>query len=421
MAQAKQASPAGQRTLDPVKVREDFPIFKREVHGLPLAYLDNAATTQRPRQVIESLTRFYETTNANVHRAVHTLSHEASVAYESAHKKVAKFINARSWREVVFTRNATEALNLVAYGWGLWTLQEGDEVVLTIMEHHSNLVPWMMLRERRGVILKFVDVDERGRLKLDQLREAITPKTKLVGIIHASNVLGTINPVGEIVAEAKRVGALTLVDAAQSTPHLPIDVQKLDCDFLAVSGHKMLGPTGTGFLHAKREILERMEPFLRGGDMILTVTLEGATWNELPWKYEAGTPSVADGIALGAAVDYLSELGMEAVYAHERKLLEYALDKFLRMGGITVYGPHDSEDRLAVVSFNVEGLHPHDLAGILDEGGIAVRSGHHCAQPLMNRLGMDNTARASFYIYNTEDEIDRLVEGIEKAKRLFRV
>jgi len=413
------AKPAETHELNPHRIREDFPILKREVHGKPLAYLDNAATTQRPRVVIETLTRFYEQHNANVHRAVHTLSHEASVAYENAHKKVAKFINARSWREVIFTRNATEALNLVAYAWGLWNLQEGDEVVLTIMEHHSNLVPWLMLRERRGITLKFVDVDDRGRLRMDQLREAITPKTKLVGAIHASNVLGTLNPVGAIVEEAHRVGALTVIDAAQSAPHVPVDVQALDCDFLAASGHKMLGPTGTGFLYAKRELLEQMDPFLHGGDMISTVTLEGAIWNELPWKYEAGTPSIADGIALGAAVEYLLDLGMEAVYAHERKLLEYALEKLLSMEGIVVYGPHDPEDRLGVISFNVEGVHPHDLAGILDEEGIAVRSGHHCAQPLMTRLGMDNTARASFYIYNTEDEIDRLLEGIRKAQSLF--
>jgi len=407
--------------LDPQEIRRDFPIFARLIHGKPLVYLDNAATTQRPRQVIEAVKRFYEETNANVHRAVHTLSHEATVAYEEAHKKVARFINARSWREIIFTRNATEAINLVAYGWGLWTLKEGDEIVLTIMEHHSNLVPWFMLRERLGVALKFVDVDEHGRLRLDQLRGALTSKTKLVGIIHASNVLGTINPAGEIAEEAHRVGALVLVDAAQSVPHFPIDVRRLDCDFLAASGHKMLGPTGTGFLYAKRELLEDMEPFLRGGDMISTVTLEGAEWNELPWKYEAGTPNIAGGIGLGAAVQYLSALGMEAVYRHERRLLEYALEKLLKIEGALVYGPHDFEDRLGVISFNVEGLHPHDLAGVLDEEGIAVRSGHHCAQPLMKRLGMDNTARASFYIYNTEDDVDRLIEGIERAKRLFRI
>jgi cysteine desulfurase/selenocysteine lyase len=420
MAQIKQTARVA-ASLDPLEIRRDFPIFQRLVHGKPLIYLDNAATTQKPRQVIEAVQRFYEQMNANVHRAVHTLSHEASVAYEEAHKKVARFIQARSWREIVFTRNATEALNIVAYGWGLWNLKAGDEVVVTIMEHHSDIVPWFMLRDKHGVIVKFIDVDDRGRLRLDQLKEAITPRTKLVGMIHASNVLGTINPVREIMAEAKRVGALTVVDAAQSIPHMPIDVQELDCDFLAASGHKMLGPIGSGFLYAKREVLEQMEPFLRGGDMISTVTLEGATWNELPWKYEAGTPSVADGIGLGVAVEYLSHLGMSAVFQHERKLLEYALEKLLGLEGVTVYGPHDCENRLAVVSFNVNGVHPHDLAGILDEDGIAVRSGHHCAQPLMRRLGMDNTARASFYIYNTEDEIDALVDGIQKAKLIFKV
>ncbi len=418
---ATQARTDAKRGLDPLKVREDFPIFQRKIHGKPLIYLDNAATTQRPRPVIEALERFYTRMNANVHRAVHTLSHEASVAYEEAHKKVARFINARSWREIIFTRNATEALNLVMYGWGLWELEEGDEIVLTIMEHHSNLVPWMLLRERRGVVLKFIDVDEQGRLKLDEFKRLLSPRTKLVGVIHASNVLGTINPLPEIVEAAHRVGARVVVDAAQSAPHLPLDVRALDCDFLAASGHKMLGPTGTGFLYGKRELLERMEPFLRGGDMISSVTLEGATWNELPWKFEAGTPSIADGIALGVAVDYLMDLGLENVYAHERRLLEYALERLLKLEGVVVYGPHDPEDRLGVISFNVEGVHPHDLASVLDEEGIAVRSGHHCAQPLMRRLGMDNTARASFYIYNTEDEVDRLIEGIQRAKRLFRV
>ncbi len=418
---ATQARTDAKRGLDPLKVREDFPIFQRKIHGKPLIYLDNAATTQRPRPVIEALERFYTQMNANVHRAVHTLSHEASVAYENAHKKVAKLINARSWREIIFTRNATEALNLVMYGWGLWELEEGDEIVLTIMEHHSNLVPWMLLRERKGVVLKFADVDEQGRLKLDEFKRLLSPRTKLVGVIHASNVLGTINPLPEIVEAAHRVGARVVVDAAQSAPHLPLDVRALDCDFLAASGHKMLGPTGTGFLYGKRELLERMEPFLRGGDMISSVTLEGATWNELPWKFEAGTPSIADGIALGAAVDYLMDLGLENVYAHERRLLEYALERLLKLEGVVVYGPHDPEDRLGVISFNVEGVHPHDLASVLDEEGIAVRSGHHCAQPLMRRLRMDNTARASFYIYNTEDEVDRLIEGIQRAKRLFRV
>ena len=402
-------------------IRKDFPIFERRVHGKSLIYLDNAATSQKPRCVIETVKKFYESTNANVHRAVHTLSHEASVLYEEAHKKAAQFVNAKSWREIIFTRNATEAINLVAYGWGLWNLKEGDEVLITLMEHHSDIVPWLMLRRRKNITLKFLGVDENGRLKLEQLSKLLTPRTKLVGVVHASNVLGTVNPVAELASEAKKVGALVLVDAAQSAPHIPIDVQTLNCDFLAASGHKMLGPTGIGFLYAKRELLEQMEPFLHGGDMISTVTTEGATWNELPWKYEAGTPNIADGIALGVAIDYLQGLGMENIYKHEQKLCEYALEKLSEVNGIEIYGPKDACDRLAVISFNVKGVHPHDLASILDDEGIAVRSGHHCAQPLMRQLGMDNTARASFYIYNTEDEVDALVSALEKAKKIFGV
>lgn len=407
--------------LNPEIIRKDFPILQRKINNKPLVYLDNAATTQRPRQVIESLQSYYEQTNANVHRAVHTLSHESSVAYEQAHKKVAKFINANSWREIVFTRNTTEAINLVAYGWALPFLKPGDEIVVTIMEHHSNIVPWFMLRDRNKINLKFVDVLDNGRLNLDSFKRAITPKTKLMGMVYASNALGTINPIHDLIEIAKSAGALTLIDAAQGVPHMPIDVQTLDCDFLAASGHKMLAPSGTGFLYAKRELLEMMEPFQRGGDMIATVTTEGATWNELPWKFEAGTPSIADGIGLGVAVDYLSELGMQNVFEHERELLEYGMEKMLRLDGVTLFGPQDCEDRVGVISFNVDGVHPHDLASLLDQEGIAVRSGHHCAQPLMKRMGMDNTARASFYIYNTKDEIDSLIEGIEKAKRIFQV
>jgi len=407
--------------FSPSEIRRDFPILERKVHGKPLAYLDNAATSQRPKSVIDTLSHYYSHLNANVHRAVHTLSHESSVEYDVAHKKVAKFINAKSWREIVFTRNATEAMNIVAHGWGMWNLEPGDEVVVTIMEHHSGIVPWFMLRDRCKVLIKFVDVDDHGRLKLDDFNRAITPKTKLVGIIQASNVLGTINPVSELVAIAKEAGAVTVVDGAQSTPHMPIDVQELDCDFFAASGHKMMGPSGSGFLYAKREMLETMQPFMYGGDMISTVTTEDATWNELPWKFEAGTPSIADGIGLGAAVDYLDGLGMENVLKHEVEMLEYAFDRLLGMDSVTVFGPHDTENRVGVISFNVDGVHPHDLAGILDEEGIAVRSGHHCAQPLMSRLGMHNTARASFYAYNTHEEINRLVEGINKAKTLFKV
>ncbi|MBI1741964.1 cysteine desulfurase [Candidatus Acetothermia bacterium] len=414
------AKPEVCKELNPTQVRKDFPIFERTIHGKPLIYLDNAATTQRPRQVIDCLKNFYEHMNANVHRAVHTLSYEASCAYEEAHKKVAKFIGAKSWREVVFTRNATESMNVVAYAWGLQHLQPDDEIVVTIMEHHSDIVPWFMLRKMKNISVKFIDVDDQGHLRLDQLKTLITLKTKLVGITHASNVLGTINPVEEIIAQAKKVGAVTLIDAAQSAPHIPIDVQKLGCDFLAVSGHKMLAPTGIGFLYGRKEMLEAMNPFLHGGDMINTVTTESATFNELPWKFEAGTPSIADGIALGVAIDYLTNLGLENIYQHEQKLLEYALDKFEELDGVQLYGPHSAVNRLAVLSFNLEGVHPHDVASHLDSEGIAVRSGHHCAQPLMHRLGMDNTARASCYIYNTEDEIDALVEALKRAQKLFR-
>jgi cysteine desulfurase/selenocysteine lyase len=400
-------------------IKRDFPIFARTVHSKPLIYLDNAATSQRPQVVIDAITDYYRRYNANVHRAVHTLSHEASVAYEEAHKKAAKFVNARSWREIVFTRNATEALNLVAYAWGLHNLHQGDEVLVTIMEHHSNLVPWQMLRELKKIQLKFLDVTSEGRLKLDDLPKLITPRTKLVGMIYASNVLGTINPIREIIEAAKRVGAVTVVDAAQAAPHIPIDVQVLGCDFLAVSGHKMLGPTGIGFLYGRRELLETMHPFLHGGDMISTVTTESVTFNELPWKFEAGTPNIAGGIGLGAAIDYLLALGVENVYAHEQKLLAYALEKLSQIDDLEIYGPKDTHDRLAVISFNLKGVHPHDVAGILDEAGIAVRSGHHCAQPLMRRLGMENTARASFYIYNSEDDVDALVDALKTVRKLF--
>ena len=414
---------AGRRTkLDPVKLREDFPIFQRKIDGHPLIYLDNAATTQRPRQVVEAVRRFYEERNANVHRGVHTLSYEASVAYEEAHAKVAEFIGADGPEEIIFTRNATEALNLVAYAWGLWELQEGDEVLLTVMEHHSNIVPWQALRRLKGITLKFLDVDDEGRLRLEELPRLLTPKTRLVGVVHASNLLGTINPVAEIAEEAHRVGALVLVDAAQSVPHLPVNVKELGCDFLAASGHKMLGPTGIGFLYARRELLEEMEPFLYGGDMIETVTLESSTWNRLPWKFEAGTPNIAGGIGLAAAIDYLESLSMEQVFQHERELLEYALERLSQLEGMELYGPPPREgNRLGIVAFNLEGIHPDDVALVLNSHGIAVRSGHHCAQPLMRRLGTPHAVRASFYIYNTREEIDELAAALEEARRLFRL
>ena len=409
------------REIDPGKIRRDFPIFERQIQGKPLVYLDNAATTQRPRQVISAVRDFYEQRNANVHRAVHTLSYEASLAYEEAHRRVAEFIGAAGPEEVIFTRNATEALNLVAYAWGLWELREGDEVLLTVMEHHSNIVPWLTLRRLKGITLKFIDVDDHGRLKLEELPRLLPGQTRLVGVVHASNVLGTVNPVAEIAEEAHRVGALVLVDGAQAVPHLPVDVKELDCDLLAASGHKMLGPTGIGFLYGKRGLLEEMEPFLYGGDMIETVTLEGASWNSLPWKFEAGTANIAGGIGLATAVDYLEGLGMERVYRHERRLLEYAWERLSRVEGLTLYGPPPEEiERLGIVTFNLEGVHPHDVATVLDSEGIAVRSGHHCAQPLMARLGMEFAVRASFYIYNTEEEVDRLIAALEGAREIFK-
>jgi cysteine desulfurase/selenocysteine lyase len=405
--------------LDVVKVREDFPILKRRIHDHPLVYMDNAASTQRPRQVVEAMDRYYLEYNANIHRAIHTLGYESTVAYEEAHKKVARFIKAKSWREIVFVRNATEALNLVAMAWGAANLRAGDEVVVSLMEHHSNIVPWQMLRDRLGVILKFIPVTPEGVLDQEAAARLITSRTKLVGLVHASNVLGAINPVREIRDMARAVGACFLLDGAQSVPHMPIDVQELDCDFFAASGHKMLGPTGIGFLYGKRSILEAMPPFMTGGDMIATVTCEASTWNELPWKFEAGTAAIAEGIGLGAAVDYLSGLGMEQIYDYERSIGDYGLAKLGNIDGLTMYG-HRQGESLAVFSFNLNGIHPHDAANALDRFGIAVRSGHHCAQPLMNELGMDNTLRASLYLYNTREEIDVLVDALGQIKQLFR-
>ena len=404
--------------FDPFKLREDFPILRRKIHGKPLVYLDNAATTQKPNAVIDTLRNFYEMHNSNVHRGVHTLSYESTLMYEEAHEKAARFIGAPDWRSIVFTRNATESINLVAYAWGLGNLKKDDEVLITLMEHHSNIVPWQMLRDRIGIKLNFIRVRRSGELDLDGLAGLITDRTRLVSVVHASNVLGTINPVKRISDAAHEAGALILVDAAQSVPHLPVDVTDIGCDFLAASGHKMMGPTGTGFLYGRPELLEGMEPFLYGGDMIEKVTMERSTWNELPWKYEAGTPDIGGAIALGAAVDYLSTLGLENVSAYEDELLEYALGRLSEHEWIKVYG-HGGGESVGVISFNVEGVHPHDVAGVLDEEGIAVRSGHHCAQPLMADLGMDYAVRMSFYLYNTKEEIDLAVEAIKKARKIF--
>ncbi len=419
MSHPETAERLSRTAFDVEAVRADFPVLQRRVNGYQLVYLDNAATTQRPRAVVDAMLRYFYESNANIHRAIHTMGYEATVAYEDAHKKVARFINARSWREIVFVRNATEALNLVAMAWGPANLRAGDEVVVSLMEHHSNIVPWQMLRDRLGVTLKFIPVTPQGILDLDAARRLIGPRTKLVGVVHASNVLGVVNPVVELRDMARAAGAKFLVDGAQSIPHMPVDVRELDCDFFVASGHKMLGPTGIGLLYGRKELLLEMPPFLTGGDMIATVTTEASTWNELPWKFEAGTSAIAEGIGLGAAVDYLQALGMGAVYDYERDLGAYALESLQKIDGITIYG-HSAGDHLAVFSFNLEGIHPHDGANLLDRRGIAVRSGHHCAQPLMNHLGMDNTLRASFYLYNTRAEVDALVASLHELQHLFR-
>jgi len=399
-------------------VRKDFPILQRTVHGKPLVYLDNAATSQKPMAVIDALVEYYERYNANVHRGLHTLSEEATARYEEVREKVRRFINAPGQESIIFTRNATESVNLVAYGWGRANVRAGDEIVLTVMEHHSNLVPWQVLAKETGARLRFVDIDDEGRLR-DDWREMIGWKTRLVALTQMSNVLGTINPVREIADLAHQHGAAVLVDGAQSVAHMPVDVQEIDCDLLAFSSHKMLGPTGVGVLYARRSILDDMTPMLSGGHMISSVSLEDTTWNDIPWRFEAGTPSIADVIAFGAAIDYLEGVGMEAVRRHDVELTAYALDVLGQIPGVTLYGPRDASIRGAAVAFNYGDLHPHDLGTALDSYGIAIRAGHHCAQPLMTRLGVTATARASFHIYNRREEIDVLAEGIQEAAKFF--
>jgi cysteine desulfurase/selenocysteine lyase len=412
--------------LDANKIRADFPILQRRVHGKPLVYLDNAATSQKPETVIRALDDYYRRYNANIHRGVHTLAEEATAAYEDARRKVARFINAYSAREIVLVRNTTEAINLVAYTWGRTNVGTGDVIVLTEMEHHSNLVPWQLLAQAVDARLEFIGLDPQGRLvleDLDRLLATFEQRVKLVGVSGASNVLGTINPVAEIARRAHAAGTLLLVDGAQSVPHLPVDVRAIGADFLAFSGHKMLGPTGVGVLWARKETLQAMPPFMGGGDMIKSVHLRHTEWNDVPYKFEAGTPNVAHGIGLGAAVDYLNELGMDNVHAHERALAAYALERLATVPDLHVYGPPAGE-RSGVITFNLirDGdilIHPHDLASILDRQGIAIRAGHHCAQPLMEHYGVPATARASFYVYNTEEEIDKLVEALLEARRVF--
>jgi cysteine desulfurase / selenocysteine lyase len=407
--------------LDVEKIREDFPIFKRKVHEKPLIYFDNAATTQKPIQVINAIKEYYESYNANIHRAIHTLSEEATQKYEEAREKVRKFINARSDKEIIFVRNATEAINLVMYAWGLNNLKESDEIISTVMEHHSNIVPWQFLRDKVGLKLKFIDVNSQGFLKLDELENILSKNTKLITVTHASNVLGTINPIKEIGKIAHDNGSLILVDGAQSVPHMPIDVKKLDCDFLVFSGHKMLGPMGIGVLYCKEEILENIQPFLYGGDMIKYVTLEKAVWNDLPLKFEAGTSNVEGAIGLGAAIDYLNKIGMEDIRKHEIELTKYAIDKLSNLPNLDIYGPKKAEERGGVIAFNVKNVHSHDVAQILDEDGIAIRSGHHCAMPLHQKLGIESSARISFYLYNMKEEIDNFIEALGKISKVLRL
>ena len=404
--------------LDVLAIRRDFPILDRRINGKPLIYLDSAATSQKPRSVIDAMTDYYQRYNANPHRGVYAISEEATAAYEEARQKVAGFINARSPKEIVFTRNTTEAINLVRYSWGRSAVSRGDRILLTEMEHHSNLVPWQLLAAEVGAELDFLGIDDRGLLRLEEL-EMKLQGARLLGITQQSNTLGTINPIKAIAAEAHRAGALVLVDGAQAAPHMPVDVQDLDVDFYAFSGHKMCGPTGIGVLWARRSLLETMPPFLGGGDMIKKVRLRDASWNDLPWKFEAGTPSVAEGIGLGAAVDYLSGLGMERVRVHERTLMEYALERLEDVPGIILYGPPDSAVHGAALSFSLPHIHPHDVATLVDRDGIAVRAGHHCTQPLMERLGVPATTRASFYVYNRPEEVDCLVESLIKAQKVF--
>jgi len=406
--------------LDVKSIRKDFPVLTRLINGKPLVYLDNAATTQKPNQVIQALVEYYEQYNSNVHRAVHTLAQEATDKYEQARNKIASFIGAPNPASVVFVRGTTEAINLVSFTWGKSNVGPGDEILLTQMEHHSNLVPWQRVAAENGATLKFIRLTDDGILDLSDLSELLTERTKLVALTHMSNVLGTINPIKEIVAKAHSVGAKVLVDAAQSVPHLPVDVVDLDCEFLAFSGHKMLGPTGIGVLYVKLEVLEEMEPFQRGGEMVRQVWPDRATWNDLPYRFEAGTPNIADAIGLGAAVDYLSNLGMDRVREHEIALTRYAINRLQPLEEhLTIHGPKDLNVKGGVLSFYCPAVHPHDLGTILDSEGIAIRAGHHCAMPLMRLLNVPATARASFHVYNTEEEVDVLSDALGRAIQYF--
>lgn len=400
-------------------IKELFPILKQEVNGHELVYLDSAATSQKPLSVIQTIEDYYKRYNSNVHRGVHTLGTIATDGYENARDKVRKFINAHSIEEVVFTRGTTTSLNMVAVSYGRANLKPGDEIVISMMEHHSNIIPWQQVAKVTGATLKYIPLQEDGTISLDEARKVITSNTKIVSVMHVSNVLGVINPVKELAEIAHENGAIMVVDGAQSAPHIKVDVQELDCDFFAFSAHKMCGPTGVGVLYGKKKYLEKMEPVEFGGEMIDFVGLQDSTWKELPWKFEAGTPIIAGAIGLGAAIDFVNEIGLEKIEAHEHKLAAYALQKLGAIEGLTIYGPKNPEARAGVITFNLEDVHPHDVATVLDSEGIAIRAGHHCAQPLMKWLNVSSTARASFYLYNTEQDVDRLAEGLVKTKEYF--
>ncbi|GAA0448243.1 cysteine desulfurase SufS [Lentibacillus halophilus] len=402
--------------MDVQAIRQEFPILNEEINGHPLVYLDSAATSQKPQQVLDAVNDYYKQANSNVHRGVHTLGTRATEQYEGAREKVRAFLNARSTAEVIFTRGTTTSMNTIAYGYARPNLQEGDEVVVTQMEHHSNLIPWQQAVKASGATLKYIPLQDDGSISLDDVRTTVTENTKIVAITHVSNVLGTINPIKEIAAIAHDHNAVIVVDGAQGAPHMNVDVSDLDCDFYAFSGHKMCAPTGVGVLYGKKDLLESMEPVEFGGEMIDFVDLYDATWKELPWKFEGGTPIIAGAIGLGAAIDFLNDIGLDNILEHEQQLANYATEKLRTMDGITIYGP---EERAALVTFNLDDVHPHDTATVLDAEGVAVRAGHHCAQPLMKWLDVTATARASFYLYNTTEDIDRLADSLVNTKEFF--
>lgn len=404
------------------KVRADFPILKQQIHGKPLVYLDNAATSQKPIAVLDALRNYYERDNANVHRGVHTLSARATDAYEGARDKVAAFVNAAHREEIIYTRNASEAINLVAYAWGMNNLKQGDEVILSVMEHHSNLVPWQIVAQRTGAVLKFVELDEHQSFDLNQYEDLLCDRTKLVSVVHVSNTLGCVNPVQQITKMAHEHGAKVLIDACQSAPHMPLDVQAIDCDWLVASGHKMCAATGIGFLYGKRELLRQMPPFLGGGEMIADVFLDHSTYADVPHKFEAGTPAIAEAISLGAAVDYLNGIGMDKIYAYENELTSYLFQELEQVPDVTIYGPKPQaggKGHAALASFTTGAVHPHDISTILDQAGVAIRAGHHCTQPLHRIVGAQSTARASLYFYNTKEEIDVFIAALKEAVDFF--